>query len=55
MLGLNPSDCIVMEDAKSGIEAAKKGGMDSIAIGDAIPEGMVEHKVKSFREILEIV
>lgn len=55
MLGLNPSDCIVMEDAKSGIEAAKAGGMDSIAIGDAIPEGLSDYKVNSFREILEIV
>ena len=55
MLGLHPSDCIVMEDAKSGIEAARAGGMDSIAIGDAIPEGLSEHKVNSFREILEIV
>lgn len=55
MLELNPSDCIVMEDAKSGIEAAKAGGMDSIAIGDAIPEGLSDYKVNSFREILEIV
>ena len=55
MLGLNPSDCIVMEDAKSGIEAAKAGGMDSIAIGDAIPEGMAKYKVESFGEILGIL
>ena len=55
MLGLIHSECIVMEDAKSGIKAAKTGGMDSIAIGDAIPEGIAEHKVESFREILEIV
>lgn len=55
MLGLNPSDCIVMEDAKSGIEAARKGGMDSIAIGDAIPEGLAEHKVESFQEILGLL
>mgnify|MGYP000994839197 CR=1 FL=1 len=55
MLGLNPSDCIVMEDAKSGIEAVKKGGMDSIAIGDAIPEGMADFRVVKFGEILGIV
>ena len=55
MLGLKPSACIVMEDAKSGIEAAKAGGMDSIAIGDAIPEGMAKYKVESFREILGIL
>ena len=55
MLGLNLSDCIVMEGAKSGIEAARKGGMDSIAIGDAIPEGLSDYKVKCFGEILKIV
>ena len=55
MLELNPSDCIVMEDAESGIEAARAGGMDSIAIGDAIPEGLSDYKVNSFKEILEIV
>ena len=55
MLGLNPSDCIVMEGAKSGIEAARKGGMDSIAIGDAIPDGLSDYKVKCFGEILKIV
>ena len=55
MLGLKPSACIVMEDAKSGIEAAKAGGMDSIAIGDAIPEGMAKYKVESFGEILGIL
>lgn len=55
MLGLHPSDCIVMEDAESGIEAAKAGGMESIAIGDAIPEGLSDYKVNSFREILKIV
>ena len=55
MLGLKPSACIVMEDAKSGIEAAKAGGMDSIAIGDAIPEGMAKYKLESFGEILGIL
>ena len=55
MLGLNPSDCIVMEDAESGIEAAKAGGMVSIAIGDAIPEGLSDYKVRCFGEILKIV
>lgn len=55
MLGINPSNCIVMEDAESGIEAARAGGMESIAIGDAIPEGLSDYKVKRFGEILKIV
>ena len=45
----------MLEDAKSEIEAARKGGMDSIAIGDAIPEGLSDYKVKCFGEILKIV
>lgn len=38
-LGLNPEDCIVFEDAKAGVEAAKAGGMKAIAIGtiDELP------------------
>jgi beta-phosphoglucomutase len=33
-LGLEPSDCIVFEDAASGIQAAKAGGFISIAVGN---------------------
>ena len=32
-LGMSPEDCIVLEDAKVGIEAAKNGGMKSIGVG----------------------
>jgi len=34
-LGAKPEDCIVIEDAQAGIEAANKAGMTSIGIGDA--------------------
>lgn len=34
-LGVQPEDCIVIEDAQAGIEAANKAGMISIGIGDA--------------------
>ncbi len=34
-LGVQPKDCIVVEDAQAGIEAANKAGMTSIGIGDA--------------------
>ena len=34
-LGVQPEDCIVIEDAQAGIEAANKAGMVSIGIGDA--------------------
>jgi len=32
-LGLEPAECIVIEDAQAGIEAAKKAGMTAVAIG----------------------
>jgi beta-phosphoglucomutase len=34
-LGVHPEECIVVEDAQAGIEAANKAGMTSIGIGDA--------------------
>lgn len=34
-LGAQPEDCIVVEDAQAGIQAANKAGMTSIGIGDA--------------------
>jgi beta-phosphoglucomutase len=33
-LGLDPNACIVFEDAKAGIEAAKSGGMYCVGIGE---------------------
>lgn len=38
-LGVSSSECIVFEDAKSGVEAAKKAGMRCVGIGD--PEELV--------------
>lgn len=32
-LSLEPSDCVVIEDSIKGIEAAKRGGFDTIGIG----------------------
>lgn len=34
-LDLDPEDCVVIEDSLKGIEAAKRGGFDTIGIGDA--------------------
>lgn len=33
-LGLEPKECIVFEDAAAGIEAAHRGGMKAVGIGD---------------------
>lgn len=34
-LGISPANCIVVEDAASGIDAAKAAGMRTVGIGDA--------------------
>ena len=35
MLGLNPKDCMVVEDADAGVEAALNGGMRVLGVGSA--------------------
>lgn len=37
MLGFSPEECIVLEDSKNGIRAAKAAGMTAIMIPDLIP------------------
>lgn len=32
-LGLDPTECLVVEDSAAGIEAAKRGGMKSLGVG----------------------
>ena len=35
MVGLAPADCLVVEDAAAGLEAARAGGMDCAIVGTA--------------------
>ncbi len=54
MLGLNPKDCMVVEDAEAGIDGAIAGGFDSAALGPAALCGKATYDMKSFRDLLEI-
>lgn len=53
-LGVEPKDCIVIEDSDAGIEAAKVGGMYALAVGaakdnekaDFSAESLAEHKIR---------
>lgn len=54
-LGVDPTDCAVVEDAKAGIEAAKAGGMTALALlGDAMGCGLEDYNLKSFSDLLNI-
>lgn len=51
-LGLNPTNCVVVEDAFAGIEAAIAGGFLPVAIGDATNCPSVEYKLNKLSDIL---
>ncbi len=54
-LGLEPKDCLVVEDAKAGIEAALAAGMDAAAIGDATSCGLATYNLSAFSDLLNCV
>lgn len=49
-LGLTPGQCIVVEDAHAGIEAAKAGGFLAVGIGDAAADPRADHAIGSLGE-----
>ena len=54
-LGLKNEDCLVVEDAKAGIEAAYAAGMDAAAIGDAVRSNLARYRLKRFSDLLDCV
>lgn len=51
-----PKDCLVVEDAKAGIEAAKAGGMTAAALfGDAKDCGMEDYDLLGFSDLLNVL
>lgn len=51
-----PADqCLVVEDAKAGLEAAIAGGMDCAAIGDAVKSGLGTYNLTTFSDLLKVV
>jgi len=53
-LNIDPSNCLVVEDAKAGIDAAAAAGMDSVAIGDAYGYSEATYSLNNFSELLQI-
>ncbi len=54
-LHMAPADCLVVEDAKAGVEAAKAGGFDSAGLGEAAESEAVTHAMKSFGDLIGII
>ena len=53
-LKLPASECLVVEDAEAGLLAAKNGGLDSAAIGDAVKSDLPQYKLETFSDLLNI-
>lgn len=51
-LRLPPGDCLVVEDAQSGIAAAAAGGMDSAALGDAANSPQATYRLTRLSDLL---
>lgn len=46
--------CLVVEDAKAGVQAAIAGGMDCAAIGDATECGLGTYNLTTFSDLLKV-
>lgn len=51
----NPENCLVVEDAEAGIDAAIAGHFDSAGIGTAVAHGKATYRLNSFQEIIKVV
>lgn len=47
LVGVDPSDCLVVEDAEAGVEAALAGGMDVLGVGDAVKGTNATYKAEN--------
>lgn len=51
----DPCDCLVVEDAVAGVEAAHRGGMKAAAVGDASAARAGDWNMNSITELVRIV
>lgn len=53
-LGLPAGDCAVVEDAVSGIQAAKAAGMYAVGIGEAGTYRQADRAIETFEQLLDV-
>jgi beta-phosphoglucomutase len=53
-LSMEPAQCLVIEDAEAGIEAAKRGGMKSASIGYAADLGLGDYQLRKLSDLLSL-
>lgn len=53
--GISPENCIIVEDAVSGIQAAVAAGMISVGAGAARECGLAEYGIDSLDGLIDII
>ncbi|MGX6979607.1 beta-phosphoglucomutase [Vagococcus elongatus] len=51
LLGLEPSQCIGVEDAEAGIESIRKAGMFSVGVGDEVSMRDADYRVETTAQL----
>ncbi len=54
-LHMSPRECLVVEDAIAGVQAAVQGGFDSAGLGEAADCEWVSYALKCFEDLVDIV
>ncbi|MEH6944053.1 beta-phosphoglucomutase [Bacillus sp. JJ722] len=54
-LGFDPHECLVVEDAVVGVEAAIQAGMKVAAMGDAKQHHLATYKIDTINELLDLL
>lgn len=54
-LGLSPKQCLVVEDAKAGVQSALNGGFDCAGINDAKNDDQVTYQIEKISDILDLI
>lgn len=55
LLDLTPEDCLVVEDAVAGVEAAHAGGMKAATLGDAAGKNCGDYILQRFSDLLRLL
>lgn len=53
-LGINPRECLVVEDAIAGVDAAIAGGMSAAGLGEASGYEKTNYPISTFSDLLKI-
>ena len=55
MIGFFPHNCLVVEDAHAGVEAAVAGGFECAAVGDARDDERAKWHLKHFSDLMNVI